>query len=181
VNAAFPVERPSCGAVTETLVEPGRDVAPVGVPTALGTKVRVVLEEKKSGPFVFVTTAGNVHVHAPDSEIVDSAMLEARLAVRPGHILTPEIGYEAPRSTCHQFVPEGQVADETSAGCATKAFVMERSIATIGPLAAVRLAQLLVAIATPVVMSEEPSAPKTSNSAMLSWPEKVDGVVKRMT
>lgn len=43
------------------------------------------------GPVRFVTTAGNVHVHAPDSEIVDREMLAARLAVKPGQILTPDI------------------------------------------------------------------------------------------
>lgn len=41
--------------------------------------------------------------------------------------------------------------------------------------------QLLVANATLEIMSEVPSAPKTSNSAMLSWPEKVDGVERRIT
>ena len=140
VKALLPTERPRCGTEAETLVEPGSDNAPVGEPPALGTWVRVVLEEKESGPLVLVTMAGRVHVHAPESDILESEMLAARLAVRPGQIFTPEIGNEAPRSTCHQFTPATQVFDEDEedvASRAMKGFENFPSIALLEPYAAV--------------------------------------------
>ena len=180
VKALLLVGNPSDGTDAEMYVAPGRESAPVGRLTGLDTKDREVLDEKVKAPVDDVMEAGSVHDHA-SSESVDSWMLAAKASVKPGQIFIPEMEKVAPRSTCHQFVPAMQLAEPVAR--AATAVCKLPSIAALDSDESDKLRQLLDASAVTAGFEsrDKPSAPKTLNSAKLSCPEKVEGVVRRIT
>lgn len=161
------------GSVLVKKVEPGSEIALVDVPPApFFTYSSVPRVEKVSGPFALdksPETTQNQPV--PVMEIVAKPK---EAALRLGHNFKPEISKLAPRLSFHQLSLEGQVFDVDDASLAVNGLLISPSIAYLALVLGVTLAQLLVAALVLSISdkSDVPSAPKTSNSAILNCPVK---------